>query len=57
MPVPRPGYKTVSITSEMYASIENLVAENRDVFDTPSHFVKHAIAELMFKVRNGRSGL
>ena len=49
--MPREGQKSITISGRTYQEIERLVRQNKDLFNTPTQFVKHAITELMIKVK------
>lgn len=52
--MPGKGQKSITISEKMYKEIERLAKENDEVFDNPTHFVKYAIGDLIFKVRGGK---
>ena len=49
--MPREGQRSITITKITHKEIERLVKENKDLFNNPTQFVKHAITELMIKVK------
>lgn len=49
--MPRRGQRSITISEVTYKEIERLVNKNKELFNTPTHFVKHAIIELMIKIK------
>ncbi len=52
--MPRKGQRTITITEGMYGEIERIVGDHKVIFDSPTQFAKHAIRELIIKLRAGK---
>lgn len=49
--MPRKGQRSITISENTYNEIERLVGQNKDLFTNPTQFIKHALTELMIKVK------